>query len=209
MSELTALRIYLLFWGCLTLAVRTVFARRGVRRKAQEGGTTINPHPLVIGSMALWVILITGFTAMPEFFLDRRFMIFHPVPIVLQIVGMTGLSVSLWLFLKAHRALGDLYGVKLFVKESHKVVDTGPYAYIRHPMYTIYMSWIASTIFFLPHYLVPILWLMALAGFPLMAGREERMLGKELGEPYATYLTRTGMFLPRWGISEKNSAKNL
>ena len=204
-----ALRIYLLLWGCLTLVVRTVFVQRGVRRKAKESGTAINPHPLVIGSMALWVILIAAFTAMPEFFLDGRFMIFHPVPIVSKIVGMAGLAVSLWLFLKAHRSLGEFYTVKLFVKESHKVVDTGPYAYIRHPLYTIYMSWIASTMFFLPHYSVPVLLLMALVGFSLMAGREERMLCEELGEPYATYVKRTGKFLPRWGISEKNPANNL
>ncbi len=199
MSELMTLRIFLLLWGCLTVAVRTVFVRHGLRRKAQEGGTAINPHPLVLGSMALWVILIVAFTVMPEVLLNQRFMIFHPVPIVLKLVGIAGLAVSLWPFLKAHSALGEFYTFKLFVKESHKVVDVGPYAYIRHPLYTIYLSWIASTMFFLPHYSVPVLLAMALAGFSLMAAREERMLCEELGDPYAAYVRRTGKFLPRWG----------
>jgi protein-S-isoprenylcysteine O-methyltransferase Ste14 len=198
MPDLTVLRVYLLLWGCLTLAIRTFFVRRAGRRKAQAGGATINPHPLVVGSMALWVILITAFTALPEFFLNGRFMIYRPVPAVLQMLGMIGLAGGLWLFLGAHQALGEFYGVKLFVKESHRVIDSGPYAYIRHPMYTIYMSWIVSTLLFLPHYTVPVLFLMALTGFSLMAKREEHMLCKALGEPYETYLKRTGMFLPKW-----------
>ena len=125
-------------------------------------------------------------------------MIYRPVPAALQIIGTIGLAGSLWLFLQAHQALGEFYGVKLFVKESHRVIDSGPYAYIRHPMYTIYMSWIVSTLLFLPHYGVAFLLITALTGFSRMARSEERMLCKELGEPYEAYLKRTGMFLPKW-----------
>ncbi|KAI0654635.1 hypothetical protein C8Q70DRAFT_925342 [Cubamyces menziesii] len=43
-----------------------------------------------------------------------------------------GAAFRLW----SYRALGDLFTYELFVKDKHRIVDTGPYAFVRHPSYT-------------------------------------------------------------------------
>ncbi|KAI9056791.1 hypothetical protein FKP32DRAFT_1598680 [Trametes sanguinea] len=48
---------------------------------------------------------------------------------ILVIVGAT-------LRLRCYRALGDLFTYEVVLKDEHKLVDTGPYAYVRHPSYS-------------------------------------------------------------------------
>ncbi|CDO77816.1 hypothetical protein BN946_scf184722.g8 [Trametes cinnabarina] len=38
--------------------------------------------------------------------------------------------------LLSYRALGDLFTYEIVVKDEHRVVSTGPYAYVRHPSYS-------------------------------------------------------------------------
>ena len=196
--DVFSIRIALLIWGSLTLIVRSIYVRRARRRKAQEGSSHINPHPLVLAAMSLWIGLLMVYVAWPDALLDDRFLLFTPTLIYLQALGLGGLIVGLWLFIQAHEALGEFYGVKLYIKEAHRVIDVGPYAYIRHPMYTIYMFWLFSSLLFLPHYAIVCFLLMALVGFYRMAKGEEKMLCQALGKSYEKYVAQTGMFLPKW-----------
>lgn len=196
--ELLEIRAPLVIWGCLTLGIRAVYMRQAGQRKAQEGASPINPHPMVLLSMTLWIALLVLFVIAPDVMTHARLMIYSPVPRTLQALGLTGLMAGLWFFVRAHRALGEFYGVTLFIKEAHRVIDVGPYAYIRHPMYATYMFWVATTLLFLPHYGTIVILLLAFIGFYRMAKGEERMLCSALGAPYEAYIKRTGMFLPRW-----------
>lgn len=49
-----------------------------------------------------------------------------------------------------HRTLGDLFTFEIMVKDSHSLITTGPYAYVRHPSYTGAFSTIAG--FLLLHF---------------------------------------------------------
>jgi len=52
--------------------------------------------------------------------------------------------VSLQLFGWTHHALGRNWSTRLVIKEGHSLVTSGPYRWVRHPMYTaIFGSWLA------------------------------------------------------------------
>ena len=80
----------------------------------------------------------------------------------------------------------------------NKLVDTGPYAWVRHPQYT------AGFVMLLGWFLVWGAW-YALCVLPLMAGiiyaqahvEEKYILEKMFGKSYAAYRKRVGMLLPR------------
>lgn len=79
------------------------------------------------------------------------------------------------------------------------VCEEGPYAFVRHPVYLSYMlAFLAVPIAF------PMLATLAIlvfnVGLYLHAARDdERSLAESgLGEAYAAYRRRTGMFFPRW-----------
>lgn len=89
-------------------------------------------------------------------------------------------------------------GTTTTLNKVHKLVDTGPYAWVRHPQYT------AGMVMLLAWFLV---WgsLYALCVLPLMAAiiyaqayiEEKYILEKMFGETYAAYRKRVGMLLPR------------
>ena len=84
-------------------------------------------------------------------------------------------------------------------RAEHKLSTSGPYRYIRHPLYTF------GTTFFLAFGLMSDLWLIMAFGiftFIVMAVRtpkEEANLVEKFGDEYRNYMKRTGRFFPKLG----------
>jgi len=79
-----------------------------------------------------------------------------------------------------------------------EVCEDGPYAHIRHPVYTSYMIAFAALLVALPTIVALAILLFNIALFTHAARSDERDLAKsELAEDYARYKQRTGMFVPK------------
>lgn len=82
-------------------------------------------------------------------------------------------------------------------RKQHSLVTSGPYRWVRHPLYTI-----ASTLF-VAFGMMADIWFIAALGmltFVLMAIRtpkEEANLIEKFGDEYRDYMKRTGAFLPK------------
>jgi protein-S-isoprenylcysteine O-methyltransferase Ste14 len=81
-------------------------------------------------------------------------------------------------------------------KEQPELVTSGPYAFIRHPIYTgLILAMLGSALG------VNIFWLALLvpvsAYFILSARREETVMLQLFPEQYSAYVARTGMLAPR------------
>jgi len=92
--------------------------------------------------------------------------------------------------------LGRLWSSSVTRKEHHHVVNTGPYAVVRHPIYTGLLLAIAATML---ERITP----ATIAGATVMAVGiyvkarvEEAFLRDELGEAYAAYARRVPMLVP-------------
>ena len=93
--------------------------------------------------------------------------------------------------------LGRLWSSSVTKKADHRVVDTGPYALVRHPIYTGFLLSIAATAGQLGTGYAIAGVLFFLAGFWIKARLEERFLRAELGEgAYDAYRHRVPMLLP-------------
>jgi protein-S-isoprenylcysteine O-methyltransferase Ste14 len=93
--------------------------------------------------------------------------------------------------------LGRLWSSAITRKEQHQVVDTGPYAYVRHPIYAgIITALIATAI--IEATLVALVGALLIAlGLWLKARAEERFLMDELGpDAYSSYCRRVPMLIP-------------
>jgi len=104
-----------------------------------------------------------------------------------------GIAFAWW----ARLHLGRLWSGRITRKVDHRVVDSGPYGIVRHPIYTgLLLSLLATSV---AKGTVP-----GIAGFALLllgiwmkAGLEERWLTQELGEgDYESYRRRVPMLLP-------------
>lgn len=109
------------------------------------------------------------------------------------LVALAGFGFCWW----ARLHLGPLWSATITRKEDHRIVDTGPYRLVRHPIYTgLLAASVAAAL--LQAHLLSLLGLVAvLAGFYQKARYEEQFLRQELGaETYDAYAARVPMLIP-------------
>jgi protein-S-isoprenylcysteine O-methyltransferase Ste14 len=110
-----------------------------------------------------------------------------------SMIGLTAAGIAFAWWARIH--LGNLWSGGVEVKEGHRVVDTGPYAFARHPIYTGLMAAaIAAAVLRANPWALAGAALFAL-GFGLKARVEERFLEKEIGG-YDEYRQRVPMIVP-------------
>jgi protein-S-isoprenylcysteine O-methyltransferase Ste14 len=106
---------------------------------------------------------------------------------------VAGFALRVW----AVRTLGRFFKYRVVVQEGHEVVASGPYARIRHPSYTGMIICSAGVGLALGNWLAIIAAAApTLIGFTLRLLSEERVLVRELGEPYRAYMARTRRLIP-------------
>jgi len=117
--------------------------------------------------------------------------------IVMVLVGTIILLGTLRLFRLTHKALGRMWSHSLDLREGHKLVTSGIYEKVRHPMYSAFWAWGLGAAFLLPN------WVAAFSGligfgtlFFLRVGQEEAMMKKEFGKEYEAYMERTKRIIP-------------
>jgi protein-S-isoprenylcysteine O-methyltransferase Ste14 len=95
--------------------------------------------------------------------------------------------------------LGRLWSGRVTRKADHRVVDTGPYALVRHPIYTGLLLAMLATAAAKGTVLGIAGFAMVVLGLTLKARLEERWLAGELaGGAYSDYRRRVPMLVPGW-----------
>ncbi len=118
-----------------------------------------------------------------------------PLPIQWTLVALTGAGFAFcWL---ARIQLGSLWSGSVTRKEGHRIVDTGPYALVRHPIYTGLIVASAATAALSGTWTSIFGFGLLTLGFWIKARLEETFLRAELGpQGYDAYARRTRMLLP-------------
>lgn len=94
--------------------------------------------------------------------------------------------------------LGRLWSAALTRKADHRVVDSGPYALVRHPIYTALLSAALATACAKATPLALLGAMLMVIGYVLKARMEEGFLRAELGAAgYDAYAARVPMLVPR------------
>jgi protein-S-isoprenylcysteine O-methyltransferase Ste14 len=110
---------------------------------------------------------------------------------------LAGLVICGFLFMWWARIhLGQLWSSSVTRKEHHHVVDTGPYAIVRHPIYTGLLLAIIATVLVRVTIITLTGGTLIGAGVYVKARVEEEFLRQQLGEPYDAYARRVPMLVP-------------
>jgi len=112
-------------------------------------------------------------------------------------LGAAVFVLALWLFYRTHHDLGRNWSVTLEIREQHKLVTSGVYSRLRHPMYSAFWLWALAQALLLPN------WIAGPAGlvgfgtlFLFRIGREERMMEEMFGDEYRRYVECTDRIIP-------------
>ncbi len=191
-------------------AVLLVLAGAGI---AWLGRSILGPRGKVVatrapvrGSEAAWLATTLvahawtlGVVVLPAVFYAWPAIGDFPEASALQVLGLVlwflGMGLAGW----ATRSLGRFMTVSIQVAEGQRLVRTGPYARIRHPIYTAnVIAVLGLALLFLSPPLLGIL--VVLAALATYRGRlEDRFLRtpEAFGDAYVAYAAETGRFLPR------------
>jgi len=116
--------------------------------------------------------------------------------LLIQILGLMpivgGLVLQWWA--RVHLRQFFYEGVEL--QPGHCLVESGPYAYIRHPIYISFFMLAIGSLLINPALPMLLGVVYAFALFLPMSTREEKLLAENL-PGYADYMARTSRFLPR------------
>jgi protein-S-isoprenylcysteine O-methyltransferase Ste14 len=175
--------LFVAYW-----AVAAVGAKRDASRRLWRGG---------IGLRLVLILLVATVVRTPslrEFLAETQRSASHS-----DILGWTGVvlcALGFGLAISARWYLGRNWGMPMSRKEQPELVTSGPYAVIRHPIYTgLLLAMLGSAIG------VNIYWALLLipvgAYFIFSARREETFMLQLFPEQYAAYMARTGMLAPR------------
>lgn len=201
MSSATAYRFAFLVLLLMLLAMRVFFMVR-VRRAgsrlipgqeaiAREGGliviiTRILAFLVLIAVLAMYVI---GFSWINVFSFS--------LPGWLHWTGFViGLSsVLFWTWTQI--TLDTRWSANLQLAKNHILITNGPFALIRHPLYTSLIAWSLSSVLLTSNWIFVFFLILSITGLSWRIPKEEQMLLDEFGDKYRKYMQLTGKFFPR------------
>ena len=171
---------------------RTSFERRAKRVRVVTGGRS-RSDTVGLASALFGLAILPGFyvlTGIPGA-ADR------PASVWAVALGTIIFCLALWVFRRSHKELGRNWSITLEIRDRHELVCAGPYALVRHPMYTSFMLMGLGQAFLLPNWVAGISGLIGFAVlFLLRVDKEERMMLENFGSQYRAYMERTKRIVP-------------
>jgi protein-S-isoprenylcysteine O-methyltransferase Ste14 len=173
--------IFLAYW-----AVSAIGVKRNVEATAWWNQGALR--------LSIVVLIIIAFSV-PEVRRALRLAQAHAGGALTGAIGtvLVGLGVGLAIFARTY--LGRNWGTPMSRKENPELITGGPYAFIRHPIYTgIFLAMLGSTIGESVIWVLP----LVLGGtyFIYSAWREEEFMCRQFPEEYRAYRHCTKMFVP-------------
>jgi protein-S-isoprenylcysteine O-methyltransferase Ste14 len=107
--------------------------------------------------------------------------------------AISGMLVTLW----SRIVLGKYWSDKVIVQSEHQLVRRGPYARIRHPLYSGVLLAVLGTALVVGEIRGLLSFLILLTNYVIKAKREERILRERFGVEFNAHLRNTGFLLPR------------
>lgn len=188
-------RILMLVAFLFMVGIRIYFQRKVLKDK-RKFEMAEGKLDLIAGSVAALTTMFFGWAYVfsPNAF---RFAYF-PYPNRLRWIGAALLAGGITLLWAAHYHLDISFNSLVGTREEQKLVTSGPYRLIRHPIYTAYLMNYLGGGLLASHWVltfIPLIFFGILVSNRM--GKEEGMLREEFGAEYEEYARKTGMLLPK------------
>jgi protein-S-isoprenylcysteine O-methyltransferase Ste14 len=177
------------YWAITWLRVkRTKTAEPLVDRLATLGPMVLAFLLLFSGSLRVWPLRL-------RFLPAEEWIAWSGVALT-----SVGVAVAIW----ARYCIGQYWSARVTLKEEHRLIRSGPYGFVRHPIYTGMLLAAMGTALVIGEWpgvlAVVVIW----AAHSRKALREERLMTAEFGDEYAAYRQSTGFLFPRFRKSAGN-----
>jgi protein-S-isoprenylcysteine O-methyltransferase Ste14 len=178
-----------------SIGLLLVYLKRGNRLWEDEAGK--KPAVEERGDRSLWLITVTMIAA---FYLSPVEYVFFPLlpqAAWMQFIGFALVICGTAIFVWARRTLGRYYSGHVSVQLDHVLVQSGPYAVIRHPAYSGYLLMALGISLGYSSLLgLGSVFLLLLPSVIFRLQIEEKLLASEFAGDYQDYAKRTKRLIP-------------
>lgn len=119
---------------------------------------------------------------------------------ILDVLGLAIYLIGLLFTLWARQTLARFWGISTSTNvkllDDHQLIQTGPYAFVRHPMYFGWWVAMLGLTMIYPVWAVFLLFLFSLISFVGRAHREETALAERFGNAWTGYKKKTKFIIP-------------
>jgi protein-S-isoprenylcysteine O-methyltransferase Ste14 len=190
--------------GCCLLIYWSAVMDKARRfaRKARHGVNLIPGERTGKWLRVIWIPLVAAWCAQPWLALIR--------PPIAPWFRMPGFTIMLFGFAGAAmcilataftfvcwREMGKSWRLGIDPNETTALVFSGPYRYVRHPIYALSSALVLGTLATTPTAVMLAIALLHLSLLQIEARREEKYLLEKHGDSYADYQKQVGRFIPR------------
>jgi protein-S-isoprenylcysteine O-methyltransferase Ste14 len=169
--------VLIVFW-----VVAALSAHQSVERYSGQ-----NLLPLLV-----FISLILFFIFAPSPGIVKLWNYSRPIGIAADVVALLGLIVAVW----SRIVLGKYWSSNVALKRKHKIIEEGPYTYVRHPIYSGGLLMIAGIVLLVGNLGIVLLFTAVAVILVVKSWQEEEMLTKRFPKAYPAYKSRTKFLIP-------------
>jgi protein-S-isoprenylcysteine O-methyltransferase Ste14 len=173
--------VFIAVWIAMARGGKAVAERESVYSRLSHYG------PLVVG------ILLLAAPRVPIFPLDARFVPLALWPVRLgAALTFAGIALAIW----ARLWIAGNWSSDVTLKRDHELIVTGPYAWVRHPIYTGILLGLIGTGLAVGEWRAILAVALAAIAFWRKLTIEEGVMRRQFGETYAKYAKRVPALIP-------------
>ncbi len=174
---------WVLYWWLLSARVKPN------RRREPLGSRLLHFVPLAVAVALIWPAGIPGARRGDALYVSTAATFWGSA-----FVTGAGLLFTVW----ARVHLWRNWSGSVTLKQGHELIDSGPYALVRHPIYSgLLVAFLGSAIA-LGEWRGVLAVLIVLAAFWRKLRMEERWMSEQFAEAYAAYMRRVPALVPFW-----------
>lgn len=172
------------------------------RRADRETGEKVSPRseglPVMIAlrvfGLSLWISVLA-------YMLNPTWMAWSQIDLPLWLrwtglgFGVLAILLAYWVFSN----LGNNVSPSVATRREHRLVTSGPYRWVRHPLYSMGMLSYLGFAMLSANWVIASLSIAVFVVLNIRLPQEEASLIEKFGDEYRQYMQRTGRFLPKLG----------
>ena len=156
------------------------------RNKTKTDGWTLRLVAIVV------VILFIYLQKNVDFLGSRLWEQSYVIKIIADLVTFIGLLMMVW----ARKYLGNNWSGNIVLKENHELITSGPYAFVRHPIYSGLIMMVLGVALYVNTYATAIFVVVFFLGAYYKSQKEEKLLINYFPKEYLEYKKQTKALIP-------------
>jgi protein-S-isoprenylcysteine O-methyltransferase Ste14 len=172
-------------------------------RKHGEEKNSLKKREEGLDSKIAGILGLVGFVAVLMYAIQPTWLSWASLPLSLWLrwLGMGIALLGFVLLQWAQNTLAKNWSDTPRMIKEQSLITSGPYQFIRHPIYTAFLLILGSTLLISANWLIGLAWIgMTVLEVASRISFEENLMLEYFGDQYRVYMKRTGRLLPRMNV---------